>query len=307
MGAWDIRNIQTIYGCSVGSVFAVILSLKPFFSWEELDAYLIRRPWHQVFTFDFQTMIQSIQSCGLFTVKCIEQLLGPLFRAVDISLNITMLEMYEKTGIEQHFFVTRISGHSAISQFELLDISHLTHPDWKVIDAVYCSASLPIVFVPHTIDRHYYIDGGFMCNYPIDPCIQRCGHPDEIFGLSNTIVDNDCATPPESPSLVKSLFDFILMLLNSMWFMITLKPSKVKCQYNCSMVLHMGDIYRAATSEEYRTELINTGSSQIHALEALHPFMHSFTVNSSENASTARIDTYYLESNADLALGITDT
>jgi predicted acylesterase/phospholipase RssA len=280
MGAWDIRNIESIHGCSIGSVFAVIISLKSFFTWEEIDSYLIKRPWHQLFTFDLQTMIQSIHTCGLFHMKYIEQFYAPLFHAVDISLNITMRELYEKTGIDIHIIVTRLTGNASIGKFEMIDVSHTTHPDWKVIEAVYCSSALPLVFSPHIIDGDYYIDGGFMCNYPINQCIERCGNPDEIFGLSNSVVEKDESLAKESAEpvhLVKTLFDFLLMLINSMWYKITMKPSKVNAQFNCTMdAFDMGNMYRTATSEEYRMELVNIGSTQIHSVK---PIQQRMTLN----------------------------
>jgi hypothetical protein len=120
------------------------MGMKSFFTWDEIDAYLIKRPWHQVFTFDIKTMLNSIYACGFFNVKVMEQLFSPLFSAIDISLNITMQEFYEKTGIDIHIYVTKMENISSICSFELLDISYKTHPEWRLIDAVYCSSALPI-------------------------------------------------------------------------------------------------------------------------------------------------------------------
>ena len=282
LGVWDIANIETIYGTSVGAIFAVILSLKPFFTWDELDAFLIKRPWHQIFTFDLNTFLQSIQKCGMFDQKVMEQFLSPLFRAVDISLNITMREFYEKTGIEIHIIATKLVDLSSICKFELFDISHVTHPDWKVSHAVYCSCSLPIVFSPYTLDGNYYIDGGVLCNYPVNPCIQRCDNPDEIFGLSSGILENipgaedgeECPPPAEPSSFLNSLIDYILMLFNSMWYKITIKPAQIK-HHICSDIskLNIYDMYRAASSEEYRIELIEHGVAKTRdavCIRALH-------------------------------------
>jgi hypothetical protein len=47
-GIWDIKNIKTIYGSSIGSYIAIILSLR--YEWQVLDDYLIKRPWEKIFT-----------------------------------------------------------------------------------------------------------------------------------------------------------------------------------------------------------------------------------------------------------------
>ena len=49
-GIWKVENIQTIYGTSVGSIFAVILALN--YDWQTMDDYLIKRPWQNVFKFN---------------------------------------------------------------------------------------------------------------------------------------------------------------------------------------------------------------------------------------------------------------
>ena len=43
---WDIKNIKTIYGCSIGAYMGILISLK--YDWEVLDDYLIKRPWEKV-------------------------------------------------------------------------------------------------------------------------------------------------------------------------------------------------------------------------------------------------------------------
>jgi hypothetical protein len=39
-----------------------------------------------------------------------------------------------------------------------------------------------------------YVDGGFLCNYPLQQCIDQIGNPDEIFGL------NKKGFPKKSPN-----------------------------------------------------------------------------------------------------------
>ena len=139
-GIWKFENIETIYGTSVGSIFAVILALN--YDWKTMDDYLIKRPWHNVFKFDLFSILDSIDRRGIFGIKTIEDTFSSLLLGKDIPINVTMKEFYDITKIEIHIFTTEIMN------FELVDISYKTHPDWRVIDAVYSSCSIPIIFSP---------------------------------------------------------------------------------------------------------------------------------------------------------------
>jgi hypothetical protein len=121
----------------------------------------------------------------------IEEMLEPLFRAKDLDINtITMKEFYEYTKIEHHFFTIRVQ------EFELVDISYKTHPDWKLLDAIYASSCIPPFFQPlyiknaETTTIEWYTDGGFLANYPMEHCIQRCVdscEDDDIHSLDHTV------------------------------------------------------------------------------------------------------------------------
>jgi predicted acylesterase/phospholipase RssA len=98
-------------------------------------------------------------------------MLEPLFRAKDLDINtITMNEFFEYTKIEHHFFTIRVQ------EFELVDISYKTHPDWKLLDAIYASSCIPPFFQPLYIKNEetsmieWFADGGFLANYPMEHC-----------------------------------------------------------------------------------------------------------------------------------------
>ena len=46
-GVWDIKDIKSIYGSSIGSFIAIIIALR--YDWEVMDDYLIKRPWEKIF------------------------------------------------------------------------------------------------------------------------------------------------------------------------------------------------------------------------------------------------------------------
>ena len=247
---WKIENIQSIYGTSAGAILAVMLALK--YDWETLDDYLIKRPWQNVFKFDMNSMIGAIHRRGILEIKTIEDVFSPLFLGKDIPLNITMKSFFDLTAIDLHLFTTEIGS------FNTIDISHKTHPDWTVTDAIYASSSLPILFSPLCKNDHYYCDGFFLLNYPLRPCIENGANPEEIIGFSKLF------TQSTEHQITKdtTLLDYIFILLNKIMSHIFLfnKTIKLAIEYTLpSMSLSIFSIYSAVVNMEERIHLIDIG------------------------------------------------
>lgn len=178
-GFWSIANIKSVYGTSIGSVLAVSLALK--YDWTTLTDYYVRRPWNKLYTYNRREFLMNLYTQnGIFTSKVFEETLRPLLEGKDLTVASTMLELFEQTGIELHFFSLELNTMSKI------DISHKTHPALKVTEAVYMSAACPILFTPHIVDKCCYVDGGLVCNYAVNECIegQHC-ELDEVLGMRN--------------------------------------------------------------------------------------------------------------------------
>lgn len=249
-GVWSIDNIQTIYGTSVGSIIAVILALK--YDWETIDDYLIKRPWQNVFKFDMYSLIGSIKKRGIFDIKIMEDVFQPLFSGKDIPIHVTMREFFEITKIEIH--IITVDANS----FELIDISYKTHPDWRVVDAVYASSSLPIIFAPFIRDDKFYCDGGLVLNYPVSKCIENGANPNEILGFCRQIIKNDA---PEITN-DSTLLDYLLTIFNkSFQKIIWLRAIySISVEYIVpSVPMSIASIYNTTVSMEERIRLIDLG------------------------------------------------
>jgi predicted acylesterase/phospholipase RssA len=171
-GVWDIKNIKSIYGSSIGTYIAIILSLR--YDWQVIDDYLIKRPWERIFTrgsvssssgnsgsgsgsgggntndadsnttstfVDAKNKIEHIlrfyNHHGLYGLKEFTETLRPALQGKDISVNVTLREFYEKTGVEIHFIVTEIN------KFCVVDFNYKTHPNQSLIEASYMSCCYP--------------------------------------------------------------------------------------------------------------------------------------------------------------------
>jgi predicted acylesterase/phospholipase RssA len=252
-GFWAIENIETIYGTSIGALIAVMFALK--YDWSEMDDYVIKRPWENVMKMGIDAIVQLFNAKGIFGKKVIEETLSPLLKGKDLSTSITMKELYEYSNIDIHIFTTEIHTYTSI------DISHKTHPDWSVIDAVYCSACLPIVFMPFICDDKCYVDGGVINNYPISICIENGADPKTIFGI--TISKNE--TKSNIITGDSSLFDYLLVILNKMYKYSCLacnKPVMCDIPYEVeldSAMATLNDIMNVLQSQDERYRLIHNG------------------------------------------------
>jgi len=256
-GLWSIENIRSIYATSIGSFIGVILCLK--YDWDTLDNYFIKRPWDKVFKFDLYSIINAFEKKGIFDIKLFEEMFSPLFLGMDIPISITMKEFYELNNIDLHIYATELNN------FELIDISHTTHPDWRVIDAVYASSTLPIVFSPFIHGEHCYIDGGVLLDYPIQKCLNSGAISDEILGIfKENPVDDSTIVNEKS-----NFFDYLIIIFkNIMTKILNLynkehdkKNTKIKHEIAVlDNFVSLDKMLSAASSSEERQRLIQFGA-----------------------------------------------
>ena len=263
-GLWKLENIQTIYGTSIGSVLAVILCLG--YEWEILDAYFLKRPWQNLFKFDLYSVLNIFEKKGLFNIKIFEEMIGPLLCGMNIPVNITMIEFYEKTGIELHLFSTELNSIKSV------DFSHKTHPSWKMVDVMYCSSIIPVIFEPfiHTENNitNCYVDGGFLMNYPLNNCISNIDpedySPDQVLGINK--LQNTTSIPVVNES---TFFDYIMVAFNVL-FEIVLKhyqdnePVKITHEFTIiDSAITLQSVLDTASSMEERERLIKIGVDMV--------------------------------------------
>jgi len=82
--------------------------------------------------------------------------------------NITLKQLFEKTGIE--YTVTTTCIHSESDEFSegIAYLSYKHTPDISLFTAVNCSMAFPFVFPPMIYNNCQFIDGGVLENFPID-------------------------------------------------------------------------------------------------------------------------------------------
>jgi len=206
MGYWEYKNLKSVYGTSAGAIIGLAISLG--ISLDILITYMLKRPWQQVFKINMNSVLNAFHNCGILDITSIEDLIAPLLKSNNYPMNITLKELYEHTKIDLHMYSIELDS------FDMIDISHTTHPDWKVVEAVYASACLPILFAPLSMHGKIYCDGGLLCNYPLQYCYDNCiaqgDSVDEIFGVHYNMLPNETKTEKYT------LFDYFIKIIFTM-------------------------------------------------------------------------------------------
>lgn len=252
-GFWNINNIESCHGTSVGTIVSLLILLK--YDWEEIDNYLIKRPWNQLFKYDIKNCLNTYEKCGAFQKNDFVKSFEPLFSGVEIDININMKDFYELTKIEFYSYAVEMN------YFNLECFSHKTHPEMKVVDAVYASCCLPIVFQPLIIEDKAYIDGGLFLNYPLRQCIEKMNaNVDEVFGIYKSMNGENKKLVDEK----SNMFDYFLVVFKNMVKLMNKDSYTSECKYQIQ--IHRGhttfdELQKFIESESYRESMIKEASS----------------------------------------------
>jgi predicted acylesterase/phospholipase RssA len=195
-GIWSHDSVESYYGTSAGAILSIILALQ--YSWEDLDDFIIKRPWQNVWKFSLLNIYDYYTNKGIFGKDMFVDFLGPLFKGKDVEVSISFKEFHEL--FKKNIYIYAVD----LMSFELVEFSHLSHPDMPILDAVRASSALPILFQPVEYDGRLYTDGGFLLNYPLVKCT---ADPSTILGVKN-------ATVTTTPNEVQGIFDYLSFILN---------------------------------------------------------------------------------------------
>jgi predicted acylesterase/phospholipase RssA len=290
-GIWDMKDIKSIYGSSIGSYIAIILALH--YEWEVMDDYLIKRPWEKIFVSSSSSssssaaaaaaaasassidvndhlhlsgssladaknklahIFQLYNTHGLYGLKEFTETLRPALQGKDMTTKITFQEFYDRTGIEVHFTVTEMN------KFQAIDFSYKTHPNQSLVEACYMSCCYPFGFSPIYRDGCCYLDGGIVNDYPLHECIrdQKCGLG-EILGVK-VLWEKKPTNLTEKASLLQFIYTFFNQINSNFYENRATKaiPNEVVC---VSKVFSIRDWMNWVKDENYRRELVLRGET----------------------------------------------
>lgn len=205
----DLNKIKSIYGCSVGSVVGFILALK--IKLEFIKEYITKFPAEVLFKFKASQVMELYKKKGIYDVDVFYKFLSGFFKYCGIKKTITLKEFYNLTKID--FYIYSFN----INTCKLVEFSYHTHPDLKVIEAIYMSSTIPFIFRPMYYDSNYYLDGTMGNDFPISNCLKRVEDHKTIFGIScdtSKTIQNEISDKDNVVTLIQALFNWVMDLAN---------------------------------------------------------------------------------------------
>jgi NTE family protein len=247
------KTIKTIHATSIGTIVATIFLLDK--NIYDTKQYFLKRPWNKLMSINIYTLFNSIYNGGIFDKNILEKILDPILKSNDIELDINLEEFKKITEVEIYFIAVRYDTFSPET------ISSKTHPKWKLIDAIYSSCCLPLLFKPFDNDSTHYLDGGIISNYPVDIAKETNGSLEKTLGICSSLTD-----PPKmcyNPMSKLKLLDYIFNLIWKLWAKNTnTEEFRDQLPYEIIVGTESYDgIYKTVEIEEERTKLYDKGYS----------------------------------------------
>jgi len=262
-GFWKIENIESIYATSAGAMIGLLIVMR--MKWDYINDYIIKRPWHEVFDISINQIFEAFSKKGLFDQKVIDIFFKPFFNAIDLSVDITMRELYEYSKIDFHVFSLEMNN------FEMMDISHATHPELKVFDAIHMTIALPLIITPRCTGDKCYVDGGVVSNYPLNYCIENNKISEEnlkeILGVRNNYESNE-NMKTNIVNNESTILDYITIFIHKLVMNVDTQLKQIKIPNEVrykTQHINFALLKSTISSSEEREQLVNNG---IEAAEA---------------------------------------
>ena len=298
-GVWDIKDIRTIYGCSIGSFAAIIIALQ--YDWETMDDFLIKRPWEKIFTSSYSSSSSSSTSSGAaedgtkpdsgggVSATISEATSKAASYAIDAKNKLDyVFKLYNQHGVyglkefsemlrpalqgkdmtvsitlQEFYQKTGIEVHfivTEINKFITVDFSHKTHPTQSLVEACYMSCCYPFVFSPIYRDGGCYADGGIINDYPVNECLRdQKCDSSEILGIK-MLWERKPANLTEKSSILQLISTFFNQIKSNLFENRPTTP--IPNEVVCvSKIFASQDWMNWAKDENYRRELMLRGET----------------------------------------------
>ena len=250
---WDIGNIESIYGTSIGAFLSVIISLD--YPWDVTDDYFIKRPWKKILNIEPLTIFNAYNTKGIINESFICEAMLPLLEAKGLNKNTTFQELYDYNKIDIHMYSTNLNGDRMSS----VDISHKTFPDLTIVKGLSMSTAYPFIFCPIIDNGNCYVDGGILNNFPLVECYNnnKCDES-EILAFNAWSHNKNLISNLDTES---TLFDYFIILFKKIKREIETDEMDIKNLVKCDVDNMRGfqPWIDAIESAESRENLINIG------------------------------------------------
>lgn len=189
-----IKDVKHFVGTSAGSIFSFLLNIG--YTFNELNEFCCNFPFNKIV--ENINLNNFFNKFGLEDTSKLYYTLTRLCENKGYTSKVTFLELFQKTNIK-----LTITG-TCLSNSKLYYFNYITYPDMDVLTAVRISSCIPFIFTPIVFENKLWLDGGIVCNNPINYC------SDEIDNTLSISIYDDCLDkcPNNTPT------DFIDYIIN---------------------------------------------------------------------------------------------
>lgn len=231
-------NIKNLLGCSVGSLFALVIALD--YSCKEIERIVLGLNWGKMVNKE-NNILDIIDNYGydegLFLIKLVKVLIKKKSNNSDL----TFKEHYKL--FKKKLIVVGCNVNENKEEY----FNYRTEPDMKIWEAIRISCGIPLIFTPYKYKDNLYVDGGL--NNPC-PCNYFKDQSKTINFIleSNTDERNECE-------------DFKTYLANLIFYNLRNNKNKRKKKNNSiTIIIENGDLNNGFDlSEETKKEFIEIG------------------------------------------------
>jgi hypothetical protein len=253
-------SIKSLWGSSAGAMTCLFLGLKLDIE-NELKPHIICKQWNKLFHKNIYEYFYNIYLYnGIFNKDTMKTMLNPLFELKNLPIDtLTMKQFYEYNQYDIH-----IMTYDYATSKEVI-IHHETYPDFLVLDAIYCSCSIPLVFQPYHWQDTILLDPllSFKMSYPISYCKEHLKQKygwdeiecqDRMIGVLNSNKDLCIKTKTKFTSCFEYLFCLLLNFLISSFIQEHTKHEICIGQMTSPIIM-----YKTALSSKKRRKYYNDG------------------------------------------------
>jgi len=152
---FPLHNFKYLTGCSAGGIIITMINIG--YTINELKDFFLNIDFDLFQEFKLKNFFNN---CGFDDGNKIDNLLKAFFMNKNIDINITFLELYEKTKITLTLNTVNISTGSIEYN------NHINTPELSVILAIRMTINIPLIYTPIKHNEQLYVDGALLDPYP---------------------------------------------------------------------------------------------------------------------------------------------
>jgi len=165
------HKLESIVATSIGCIVGFFICVG--FSVEQIEDYVIKFSITEAINIDLADQYSLADGHDFRNV--LSQVLCDTYGADQE--NMTLKDLYDRTKID--LVCTSTSAlHGNVKFFRAR-----TDPKTRVVDAIYASCCVPFVYQAASINDDYFIDGGFILNYPMNVFDTTDTDPSTVLGI----------------------------------------------------------------------------------------------------------------------------